>query len=75
VAAAEECRVQEEYVERPPPKFVPEKVDTRMESLKDLAAKREENAKRQEEKKAEGKPRQANAEAKSKKTWYSGGKN
>jgi chromatin assembly factor 1 subunit A len=77
----------EKYVERPPPKFVLEKVETSVEEarqkklsaqeefLKDMAAKREEKAKRQEEKKAEGKARQAKTEAKSKKTWYTWRKN
>jgi hypothetical protein len=75
------------YVDRPPPKYVPEKVETRAaeakqrkmtareEFMNELATKREEKAKRQEEKKAEGQARQAKAEAKSKKHWRTGGKN
>jgi hypothetical protein len=67
------------HVDRPPPKYVPEKVATRTEEakskkaqakeefLRDLAESREAKAKRQEEKKSEGAARQAKAEEKSKK--------
>jgi hypothetical protein len=67
------------YVDRPPPKYVPEQVVTRTEEtkskkaqakeefLRNLAESRETKAKRQEEKKSEGASRQAKAEEKSKK--------
>jgi DUF438 domain-containing protein len=74
------------YVDRPPPRYVPEKVVTRTEEAKskkaqakeeflsELAANREAKTKRQEEKKSEGAARQAKAEAKSKKHGYTGRK-
>jgi hypothetical protein len=73
------------YVERRPPKYVPEKVETRAAEaeqkklsarerfVRELAEKREEKAKRQEKKNGEGKARQAIAEGRSKKKGSRGG--